>query len=790
MAVRTADQLEESSLHAARMDPRLRGRSDRVERLHDLLRDRMRQTQKTWGTDLTVLDTPGAAGTPLVLRRAMAFRKTLLEMPIAIEDDDLIVGNTVQGGTIVRTELPSYTTREEHLQAIDEGIMFTDHLAHKTPYYRGVMERGLRGAVSDIDSRLEQIQIEPPSDTTREQMNVLKAARMECEAIIALANRYAALAETISAGNVSPARREELRRIASVCRRFPEHPPRTFHEAVQAFWLIHYAFFSTGTIISCGRLDQYLYPALRNEIEQGAITLREAQEICDCLWLRFNDRIQTVRDNFLNDDLKNEVWEWEAGHRKRFAYATDRADAINHFGQNILLGGIRTDGSDGTNELTYMCLNCLEKFAFTSPVVSLRLHRQSPLELVRRGAEVLKSGGGMPFLNNDDVLVQAYADLGVPMEDARDYANSNCWETMIEGKSDQELIRGMNFLLCLELALNRGVSSVHGQMGPDTGDPRSFARPEDLMEAWKRQLDRQLQLGIDHIGGGIRSGTLEHSRHGKYAYNPALTAMTLDCIQRAADVIRGGARYTIWHVMGEGVANAIDAMAVVRMLVFDEQAVTMDQLLAALGRDWDGFEDLRRRAVARVPKFANNAEYADSIGREMMSFFTERVRFHAARYPELVFPAAVGTFSWYVMIGKEVGATPDGRRDGEPVAVNLSPASGTDMSGPTAAISSYLKMSVADLAGGAPLDLRFSGSGLKGEAGTDRLVGLIRAFVDMGGNMLTVTVTDVEELKRAMKDPERYRHLRVRMGGWTAYFVMLSREQQLLHIARVEHGAA
>ena len=367
MIVRTADQVEESSLHAARTDPRLRTRTNRVERLHGLLRDRMRQTQKTWGTGLTVLDTPDVAGTPLVLRRAMAFRKTVRDMPIAIEDDDLIVGNTVEGGTIVRTELPSYTTREEHLQAADEGAMFTDHLAHKTPYYRRVMERGLRGAVSDIDSRLEQIQSEPPSDATREQVNVLKAARMECEAIIALANRYAALAETISAGDVSPARREELGRIAAVCRRVPEHPPRTFLEAVQAFWLIHYAFFSTGTVISCGRLDQYLYPALRTEIEQGAITLREAQEICDCLWLRFNDRAQIVRENFFDDGLKNEVWEWDAGHRKRFAYATDRADAINHFGQNILLGGIRPDGSDGTNEITYMCLNSLEKFAFTSP---------------------------------------------------------------------------------------------------------------------------------------------------------------------------------------------------------------------------------------------------------------------------------------------------------------------------------------------------------------------------------------------------------------------------------------
>jgi formate C-acetyltransferase len=172
----------------------------------------------------------------------------------------------------------------------------------------------------------------------------------------------------------------------------------------------------------------------------------------------------------------------------------------------------------------------------------------------------------------------------------------------------------------------------------------------------------------------------------------------------------------------------------------------------------------------------------------MVAYFVERARYHARRYPSVLFPPSVGTFSWYAMIGKEVGATPDGRHAGEAIAANFSPAPGADLCGPTAAINSYLKMDVGCMAAGAPLDLRLSASSVKGDAGTQRIAGLVRAFVQMGGNMLTLTVTDVEELKRAMEEPEKYRHLRVRMGGWSAYFVMLSKEQQLLHIQRVEHG--
>ncbi|KKT71659.1 MAG: Formate acetyltransferase 2, partial [Candidatus Collierbacteria bacterium GW2011_GWB1_44_6] len=401
------------------------------------------------------------------------------------------------------------------------------------------------------------------------------------------------------------------------CRRVPEHAPRSFHEAVQAFWFLNHAFHVSGTKISCGRIDQYLYPSLRRDLEMGSVTIDEAQELVDCLWLRFNDRCQIVRENFytradsgtaesraadavmiVDRSVPGEGRTADAGHRNRPGTATDAADAINHFGQNVLLSGVLPDGTDGTNELTWLCLNAMEKLALTQPVVTLRLHRSSPPELVARAAEVLKSGGGMPFVNNDDVLVPAYEALGVTTEDARDYANSNCWETMIEGRSDQELIRGMNFLLFLELALNRGCSRVHGPMGPDTGDPLGWTGFEELIEAWKVQADTQLARGIDHIGLGIEEGTLEHSSHGRFRYNPLLSTLTLDCLARERDIIRGGARYRIWHVMGEAVANAVDAAAAIRRLVFEERAVSMGELLEALEADWQGFENLRRGFAA------------------------------------------------------------------------------------------------------------------------------------------------------------------------------------------------
>lgn len=787
---------------------RLRNLSPRVERLYHLLQKRMTQPQQPWGEELTVLDEPETHQLPFVLRRARAAEKVLLEIPVAIEEDDLLVGNNIVNGAIARVRLPRFATDEERQEAREKGIKINTGVSHKFPYYFDVLQKGLSGIMAGIDYKIKSISARPRSDAQAEKVAMFQAMHKECSAVIAMAHRYARLAEELAEQAATPERRGELLKIARVCRRVPELPAETLGEAMQSFWFLNYALYSTQTNISCGRLDQLFYPALVSDLEAGTITLDEAQELVDCLFLRFNDRAQICRENFFSTGscktAEGKEWsyslgkvvadcprEWEAGHRKRSFMPEDGGDAINHWGQNVLISGIRPDGTDGTNPLTYMFLNAAEKLSLTSPVLSVRLHRKSPPELVRRVAEVLKGGGGMPYIDNDDVIIKAYTELGIPLADARDYANSNCWETMIQGKSDQELVRGINFLLYLELALNRGTSHVHGKTGPDTGDPRDFTSFTELMAAWKAQTDCQLKQAIDYIGSHVTNGTLEHSRHGKYSHNPLISALTLDCIEKERDITRRGARYTIWHLMAEGIASTIDSMAAIKQLVFEEKSLSMAEILSALEADWKGYENLRQRILHRIPKFANDSDYADDIGRELMSYFVERSRLHAARwYPTVIFPRSVGTFSWIISIGREVAATPDGRHSGEPVAANLSPAPGADISGPTAAINSYAKMYPAELAAGAPIDLRLSRAGLQDDAGTERLGALIKTFINLGGNMITLTVTDIEELKRAMQEPEKYRQLRVRMGGWSAYFVMLCKEQQLLHIRRVEHGMA
>jgi formate C-acetyltransferase len=764
----------------------------------------MTKKQANWGDNLNIFTDTDVGNLPFVLRRTIAFEKVLLEMPINIEEDDIIVGNTVEDGVIVRTTLPKYATETERDQASQEGSLIEVGLSHKTPYYISVLEQGLSGIIKQIDDKIKDIISRPPSEEREEKLAFFNAMRRECLAVIALAHRYADLAHSLADRAEQP-RRDELLLIADVCRRVPEFPASSFHEAVQAFWLVHYSLFSTRTKISCGRLDQYLYPYFKKDIDEGRITLEQAQELIDCVWLRFSDRTQIIRDNFfiktdkkkISTDLRftGQVIDSprmvKAGHRDRVFFAEEDADAINHFGQNLLLSGIKPDGTDGTNELTYLCLNAMEKFALVSPVVTVRLHKASPSELIHRSSEVLRNGGGQPFINNDDVLVNAYVDLGVPIEDARDYANSNCWETMIQGKSDQELIRGINFLLNLELALNQGISCITGQqLGIDTGNPQHFKQFSELMDAWKAQTDYQLKQAINYIGKAVKNGTLEHSNHGKYCYNPFLSALTLDCIEKELDITRGGARYVIWHLMGEALANAIDSMVTIKKLVFDEKTVIMDELLAATESNWKIASNLRQRILSKLPKFSQDNEYADAIGQEMMNHFIQQSKHHASKYPMILYPCSVGTFSWIKLSGGEVGATPDGRYSGESIAPNLSPALGCDNHGPTAAVRSYLKMRIADLAAGAPIDLRFSRQSLTGKGGLERLTGFLKTFIDLGGNMITLTVTDVEELKKAIQEPEKYRHLRVRMGGWTAYFVMLSEEQQRIHIKRVEHGLA
>ena len=835
----------------ARQSLALREKSPRVQALYDRLTARMGARQKAWGGDLSVL-TPETESFSPVKRRVLAFERVMHAMPIGIEEGDLIAGVSLDGGQVVRCILPVYLTKSE------KGL-FSESLVHKTPDYATLLEKGFSGIADNIkqkqkelespnqsdkrdalvsSDRLDRLDVQVSSDRPDKQdaLELLDAMLREGAAVVALANRFADLAEsmakdearrvapslggdntaanaTINAAGIgiapdAPRKRfaDELLEIAEVCRRVPEYPARTLREAIQSFWFVYYAFYQTQTYISNGMLDRLFEPYFERDYINGTITVAQAQELIDCLFLRMNDRAQIDPDQFnYDDDVDGNPFrngsDFQRGfirrgddsvsyrhNRKRMTVASDKSDAINHWGQNVLIGGLGQGRKDMTSPMTYMALNAFDKLKFTSPVMTVRMHKGSPDEYVRRAAESIKTGGGMPYVNNDDIIISAYERLGVPYEDACEYANSNCWETLLQGASNQEMIRGINHLLMVELVLNRGKTFIYGgQAGVDSGDPESFENFNDFKGAWLKQLDYMLEMTIKEAGETI----LNEGTHGKLTKHPLLSSLMKDCIQNAADLCHGGARYTIWHVLSEAVSNAADAMTAIKRLVFDEKLCTMAEIIDAVKSDFGGTEGeaLRLNALRRYPKFGNNIDEVDELAAWQIKNFNELVEKYSAEFrPKIIFPPCVATFSWIVSIGKEVAASFDGRRSTEPIAANMSPVPGSDLAGPTSAINSYLKLDTSPMAAGAPIDLRINAKGLEGDEGTARLAGLIKTFIDRGGNMLTLTVSSIDELRRAMAEPEKYRSLRVRMGGWSAYFVLLSDEHKKIHMTRVEHG--
>jgi len=457
----------------------------------------------------------------------------------------------------------------------------------------------------------------------------------------------------------------------------------------------------------------------------------------------------------------------------------DRLDATNHWLQNIIIGGLKPDGTDGTNPLTFLLLDSYRRHQMTNPVLSVRMHRASPAELVNRVCEVLKGGGGMPAIFNDEAIVPALERFGIPTADAHDYTNDGCWEVILPGRTDFCFQR-LSLMLCLEWALNRGYTRLNDfREGLDTGDPRTFSTYEEVYQAFLTQLDAMVGHVVAHVVETLNDRSM-------IAPVPLLSALIDGAISSRRDLTAGGAKYRLFGLLAESAAHAIDSLVAIKTVIFEEKQATMADLCDALDADFRGWEPLRTKLLA-APKYGNDNERADGVGRELIQAFTQIVARPAdAHCASVRFPCGVGTFSWYIGIGEGLGASPDGRRVGEPVSSNFSPALGRDVEGIPGAILSYAKMHHRDLPTGGPLDLRLARRLVQGQEGTKRMAGLIRGFVDTGGSIMTLTVVDTEELRAAQREPEKYRSLRVRMGGWCAYFTMLSREQQEHHIRRQE----
>jgi formate C-acetyltransferase len=589
------------------------------------------------------------------------------------------------------------------------------------------------------------------------------AAEIALEAAALFARRYARLAVRLARNESDLDRQRELREIAVRCLRLAEHPPRNVPEALQSVWFLFVLLQmeSNASSFSPGRLDQYLLPYLEHDLERDALTLDEAQEWLELLWLKFNE-IVLLRSS-----------------------ASARYFAGFPIGFNVILGGQKRDGADATNLLSYMCLRAQADVGLTQPNLSIRIHRDSPQQFLRAASSVIGRGGGMPQVFNDEVIIPGQIARGVDPDDARDYAVVGCVELSVPGKalgwSDASMF---NMTRVLELTLFGGCDPQTGeQIGPAT-PPLDQTRDFAALEA---AYDAQLM----HFVALMTEGCAIVDRiHAELLPSPFLSLVVKDCLARGVDVTAGGARYNFSGVQGVQVANVADSLAAVKQAVFDEGWLTGAQLLKALRCDFDGLEPLRQRLINRAPKFGNDDDRADAFAARWADRYSELV----ASYPTVrggVYQPGFYTVSAHVPMGAHVGATPDGRRAGEPLADGgLSPASGRDRRGPTAVLRSVGKIDLSLASNGALLNMKFLPSFFRGDDALDSFVDLLRGFSALRIPHVQFNVVSAETLRQAQARPEEYRGLVVRVAGYSAYFTELDRALQDEIIARTEFDEA
>ena len=750
----------------------------RVEKLYKDLKEKISQKREMWSAShLSVFHEEGWENKPLILRRARAIELQLTHMPVEIEGGELIVGRIPLGSMWYGTPFPTYATEEEINEAGKYGIGVRSVWGHYVPNFARILQQGLKGIRTEAEKKLETLGGDPEREKKK---NFLEAVILTTQAVRKLATRYQRLASSLAEKESNPFRKEELSQIHRRLGRVPEEPAENFTDAIQSFWLTFLVLHSTMNNIPIGRLDYFLWPFLRADLERGEITLAEAQEWVDCLWLKFNERSMFVEPEV---DARDFVMVKQSQLIKRYM------GLYNHWLQNVMVGGQDSEGNDATNELTYLCLEASKKFDFTQPVISVRFHTKTPEKLLKQACQLIQTGAGMPSIYNDPVLIPALEKHGFPAEKARGYSNDGCWEVLIPGEAEFRW-GPVHALQCLEFVFTNGKSRIFTEedkstlfipvKGISTGDPMIWNTYEDLWQAFLRQMDHQIE------------SYMAQSRFmfGKYQMLtpvPFLSSLIEGCLEKGCDITEGGARYYLNAMMLTGLPNTADSLAAIKKFVFEQRKISMQELLRALDINYEGQERLRQLFGNRSPKYGNDLDEVDGIAVEIVNHSVNKVISLRDNYLPIKFIPGIGTFEDYDLFGKMVGATPDGRKAWTGLAPNAGPVPGMDMNGPTALLHSYNKLDHTFLAAGAELDISMNTKDFKGEEGLRRLMGFVKAFLRTKGTVLNIALNDVETLKRAQLYPEQYKDLRVRVGGWSAYFILLDKRNQDHQIARHSH---
>lgn len=757
--------------------------SDRVRYLIDAVMNNM-LSKNTPFNDMGSVLNADTGKLPIIIRKAMAERQKLSRVPAGIWENQIFAGCfTLREEKIVNTySLPEFAYAEEQKEGEKYGFGIYSMFGHISPNYPRLLTMGTAGIRK---MALDQLQ------TAKSEKNqaFLQSVLISLEGLEIFARRHAEMLLARIAKTTDEKRKAELARTASALERCPMYPARTYFEACQSAWLLHLALQLTDNYLALGRPDQYLYPYLKNDLENGLLSLAEAQEITDCFMLKFNERSQDNEVAAQMMDLEkaqeNNEKKWEERQlydigQQRYN-VRDTVDAINHWNQNIIVGGVFPEtGEDASNYLTVMIIESFRRLRMTNPVLSVRLNKNTPEYLHRQIAVTLKSGGGLPALYNDEVVIKGYENFDVDIRDARDYANNGCWECILPGKTDFYFIK-LNALKCMEWALNHGRCHVDGkQEVPDQGNVSEITCFNDLYARVLANFNLVMESAAKHMV------ETQHLR-SIVAPVPLLSALLEGPIEKGQDMTEMGARFILGGTIAEGISHVIDSLCAINEIVFKEKYCDMKTVAAAIDHNFEGYEQLHVR-LAACPKYGANDPIADEIGMRLTHDYAQLMQVIDGKYPEMKFMPGIGTFSWYIAVGNGTGASADGRMFAEPVASNFSPSTGAMAKGITGALLSFCKMNLDVIPLGSPLDLGLSSQYVKGDEGTVRIMGLMKSFTELGGNLLTISVADTETLRDAQKHPEKYRDLRVRMGGWSAYFTMLSKEQQEHHIRKSEAG--
>jgi pyruvate formate-lyase/glycerol dehydratase family glycyl radical enzyme len=665
-------------------------------------------------------------------------------------------------GKTIREKL--FGSMEENWQkAFDAGV-FTEFMEQRAPghailddkiYHKGMLD--FKRQIAENRKKLDYFNDLRAYEKDQEY----RAMDICADAVITFARRYAEKAKQLAQRQSDPVRRGELERIAEVCSYVPANAPRNFWEALQAYWFVHLSVITelnTWDSFNPGRLDQHLLPFYQKGLEDGSLTPEKAKELLECFWIKFNNQPAPPKVG---------VTEEQSGTYTDFAL--------------INVGGVKpADGSDAVNEVSYLILDVVEEMRLTQPSSCIQISTKNPDRFLKRACEVIRTGFGQPSVFNTDVIIKEMLQDGKSITDARTGGPSGCVTVSSFGKESCTLTGYINWPRIFELACNDGIDPSSGrQVGPKTGEARKFTSYRQLMDAYKKQLGYFIDLKI-------KANNIIERLYANYMPAPFMSIVMDDCIARGLDYHNGGARYNPTYIQGVGIGTLTDSLAAVKFNVFDEQDISMDELLKALHADFEGYENLRQKLLYHTPKYGNDDDYADGIAEEVFNVYYDllngRPNTKGGRYRVNLLPTTV-----HIYFGSATGALPNGRKAGEPVSEGISPTQGADTKGPTAVVKSAARIDHART-GGTLLNMKFNPQVLAGE-GIDKLLHLIRSYFKLDGHHIQFNVINAEMLRKAQQNPERHRDLIVRVAGYSDYFVDVGRDLQNEIIARTEQQA-